>query len=121
MRAAGYALLDLQTRLQRGGPVPLDRRSGLLSGALPVRGGCPRSGLVLTFEYFIRTGTSSVELVGEGLRGGKVVRLFHGKRPGARQRIVHKSTESLPHVLRRCSGCGRGRREVGGVRRLAIQ
>ena len=34
----------------------------------------------------------AVELVGEGLRGGKVVRLFHGKRPGGRQAIVHKST-----------------------------
>ncbi|KAI5912341.1 hypothetical protein PA01_19090 [Azoarcus sp. PA01] len=34
----------------------------------------------------------AVELVGEGPRGGKVVRLFHGKRPGGRQAIVHKST-----------------------------
>ncbi len=35
--------------------------------------------------------------MGEGTRGGKVARLSHGKLPGARQRIVHKSTESLPH------------------------
>ena len=47
----------------------------------------------MIFLNFIQNESSSVELVGEGTRGGKVVRLFHGKRPGARKRIVHKSTE----------------------------
>jgi len=40
--------------------------------------------LVLTFAYFLKISPNSVELVGEGLRGGKVVRLFYGKRTGAR-------------------------------------
>ncbi len=61
----------------------MDRESGWISGALPVRGGCPKAVLVLILSYFKKIGSSSVELVGEGLRGGKVVRLFHGKRPGA--------------------------------------
>ena len=62
-----------------------------------------------------------MELVGEGTCAGKVARLFHRKRPGARQRIVHQSTESLPHALRRSAGGGRECHEVGGIRRLAIQ
>ena len=61
------------------------------------------------------------ELVGEGTRGGKVARLFHGKRSGARRRIVHKSTEPLPHALRRRSRGGCECRNVRGVGRLTIQ
>lgn len=62
-----------------------------------------------------------MELAGEGTCGGKVARFFHGKRPGARERIVHKSTESLPHALCHGSDGGRECHEVGGVGRSTIQ
>lgn len=87
----------------RGGSDCLDRESGFISGALPVKGGCPGSGLVLTFSYSIKNGPSSVELVGEGLRGGKVARLFHGKRPGARS-ASSTNPRSLPCVFHAASG-----------------